>query len=194
MKNTGRVLPVLLGWLAIAAGAALLLAGCSLDYRPLESVDRLLEETPDAVLIHFTHTVATGGATLRTLQAERAEIFDRRKETRLQQVYWVEYAADGSMLSEAWAERAVWRSDREEARISGSISLHSYEERAWIYADSLSWEGEKRLLASGPGGTVTLKRENGTTVQGRGFRADFRRRQVTFAEQVQGTYVSDEGD
>ncbi len=168
----------------------LLLAGCSLDYRPLEMADRLREETPDAILIDFTHTVVSGEVKVRTLQAQRAEIFDRKKETRLEKVYWVEYAEDGSMLTEAWADRAVWNQEHEDARISGNIIIHSFEERAWIYARDLSWQGAGRILSSEPSETVTLKRENGSTVQGRGFRADFRRRKVEFTGQVQGTYVS----
>lgn len=187
MRGRGRVLPALLGCLA-------LLAGCSLDYRPLESVDRLLEETPDAVLVNFTHTVTSGGLTVRLLQADRAEIFDRRKETRLSGVYWAEYATDGSLLSEAWAESAVWKAEREQARISGDISLHSYEEKAWIYADELGWEGTARLLTGEPGELVVLKREDGSSVQGRGFRADFRRRRIEFTAQVEGTYVPEAGE
>jgi LPS export ABC transporter protein LptC len=170
----------------------LLLAGCSLDYRPLQGAEQLREETPDAILINFTHTVVSGGALVRTLQAERAEIYDRKKETHLQKVYWVEYDEDGGLLSEAWADRAVWRPEREEAEVYGNIRLHSFEDRAWIHAQSLFWAGEGRVLTSRPEEPVVLEKENGSRVEGKGFQADFRRRRIEFAFQVQGTYVSEE--
>ena len=68
--------------------------------------EKLLEKTPETFLINFKHTIVSEGKGIVILEAERAEVFSREKGTFLWGLYLKEYAEDGSLLTEGWAERA----------------------------------------------------------------------------------------
>jgi hypothetical protein len=83
----------------------------------------------------------------------------------------------------------VYHTDTENAEISGKVSVHSASEKGDVSADSLSWANKEKLLTAPPGERVTIHKDDGTSISGRGFVGDFRTRQVTFSGPVQGTYV-----
>ncbi len=154
--------------------------------------EKLLEETPKTILINFKHTIVSEGKGVVVLEAERAEVFSQEKGTFLWGLYLKEYAGDGALLIEGWAERAVWYSDNEKASISGSIYLYSYDERAGIQAEELTWEKQGKNLSSEEDELIVIKKDDGSFLQGRGFEANFREKKIHFFKGVKGSYVWEE--
>ena len=170
----------------------LLLISCSLDYEQARVAESIPGQTPETILIDFTHTVVVGGRVWVILEAARAETYGERKEIVLQGVHFREYDERGNLLTEARAEEAVFSTDSEDATVSGSIMIYSPEEQAALTAGRLSWTREGRRLVAGDGQTVRLQKDDGTFVEGLGFSADFRRKKLEFASRVRGSYVWEE--
>jgi LPS export ABC transporter protein LptC len=169
--------------------AALILSGCSLSYEEAHLAEDLAGETPDTVMLNFQHTVVNEGRVWVRLSAERAESFGQRKEVVLVEVRFQEYNAAGQLVTEARADRAKFNVASEDATAGGAIVIRAPEEKATLSASSLSWFKEGKRLESGAGETVRLEKEDGSFVEGTGFKADFRRRRLEFASSVRGSYV-----
>jgi len=170
----------------------LLLISCSLDYEQARVAESIPGQTPETILIDFTHTVVSGGRVWVILEADRAETYSERKEIVLEGVYFREYDEEGYLLTEAQAERAVFSTDSEDATVSGSIVIYSQEEKASLQASQLFWTREGRRLVAEDGQTVRLQKDDGSFVEGQGFSADFRRKKLEFASRVRGSYVWEE--
>jgi LPS export ABC transporter protein LptC len=178
--------------LFLAALLTLLLPCCSLDYEQARVAESISGETPETILVNFTHTVMSGGKVWVVLEADRAETYGDRKEIVLENVLFREYGEQGNLLTEARADRAVFSTDSEDATVSGSIVIYSPEDQAALRASRLSWTREGRRLVADDGQTVRLQKDDGTFVEGRGFSADFRRKKLEFASRVRGSYVWEE--
>jgi LPS export ABC transporter protein LptC len=170
----------------------LLVISCSLDYEQARVAESIPGQTPETILIDFTHTVVAGGRVWVILEADRAETYSERKEIVLEGVYFREYDEEGNLLTEARAEEAVFSTESEDATVSGSIVIYSPEEQAALKAGQLSWTREGRRLVAGDGQTVRLQKDDGSFVEGQGFSADFRRKKLEFASRVRGSYVWEE--
>jgi LPS export ABC transporter protein LptC len=173
---------------------AVLLAGCSLNYEEARFAESMAGGTPDTIMVNFRHTVVNEGKVWVKMAAERAESFGERKEIVLRGVRFEEYNSAGKLVTEAQADRAVFNVGSEDASASGAIAIRAPEEKAALSATSLSWFKEGKRLEAGPGETVRLEKEDGSFVEGRGFKADFRRRRLEFGSSVRGSYVAGEGE
>lgn len=174
------------------AFAALLLAGCSLDYREAEAGESMGENIPDTVLYGVTHRVVKESRLAVSFQAERVENYTKKKETILESLQFTEYGDEGEPLTEGRAGSVLFHTDNENAELSGSVRVRSYKEKATVTTGSLAWVKDKRLLNGDPEETVTLEKEDGSYVSGRGFQGDFRAKTVRFAGPVVGMFVYDE--
>jgi LPS export ABC transporter protein LptC len=179
---------------AAAALAALLVAGCSLDYREAEAEETLAESIPDTVLYGVTHRVVKESRLSVSFEAQRVENYTKKKEMFLESVQFTEYGDGGEPVTEGRAGSVLFHTDTENAELNGSVSVHSYEEKATVTTGALSWVKDKRLLNGAPDETVTLEKEDGSFVSGRGFQGDFRVKIVHFTGPVAGTYVYEDKD
>ncbi len=181
--------------LAGAAPALVLIAllgSCSIDYKGAASEEQSTEGIPDTVAVNVRHLVHRDGHVTVQLEAARAESFNSRNETVLTDVRFATYDDAGSVVSEGDARRVVYHTDTENAEISGGVHVHSSKEKGDVTTDSLSWENKTRKLTAPPQELVTIRKDDGSLLEGRGFTGDFTRRELTFNGPVQGSYVSQE--
>jgi hypothetical protein len=181
------------------AAAALVLAilaavGCSLDYREMEAEDAIAEGTADSILYGVKHRIVKDSLLAVSFEAEKVENYAKRKQTILESLQFEEFGNVGEILTEGRAGSVIYHTDTENAELSGSVSVRSYTEKATVTTGSLSWVKEKRLLTGGPEETVTLEKEDGSYVSGRGFLGDFRIKAVHFSGPVMGIYVTEDKD
>ena len=182
-------LPALKALLALPALLAAALGGCSLNYEEARVGEELAAEIPETVMTGFTHTVVNEGRIWVKMAAERAASYGKTKRIVLAGVRFEEYDAQGGLATEASADWAVYHTDSENAEVEGDILIRSAQEKASLAASGLSWVKEGRRLEGGPGQSVRIAKEDGSFLEGRGFKADFRRRRLQFAEGVSGGYV-----
>jgi LPS export ABC transporter protein LptC len=174
---------------AAAALALCLLAGCSLDYQEATAAEQAAANTPDTVAIGLVHKIHKGGRLSLQLEASRAESYDSRNQTVLTNAHFVEFDVKGATATEGRARTVVFHSDTENAEISGAVHVHSTMEKGDVSADSLSWVNKTKILVAPPSETVTITKDDGSSLSGSGFKGDFRKREVTFSGPVKGTYV-----
>ena len=174
-----------------ALASAMLLAGCSFDYRSTELDDELAEEVPNTVANGVVHTVMSGDRVTAVLRIDRVESYDERDLLILSGIHFTEFDADGLVTTEAWAERAEYRSETGDARAEGSVVVSSDREDARITATGLNWSDSERLLTGDDGAQVVLEWGDGSRLDGTGFEADVARRIVRYLGPVSGSLVFD---
>jgi LPS export ABC transporter protein LptC len=174
-----------------ALASAMLLAGCSFDYRSTELDEELAEEVPNTVANRVVHTVMSGDRVTAVLRIDRVESYDERDLLILSGIHFTEFDADGIVTTEAWAERAEYRSETGDARAEGSVVVSSDREDARISATGLNWSDSERILTGDDGAQVVLEWGDGSRLDGTGFEADVARRIVRYLGPVSGSLVFD---
>jgi LPS export ABC transporter protein LptC len=181
-----RVLPIALSC------AALLAAGCSLDYQAAEQMTaEPSEKVPDTVATTMIYRVVKDSRLSLELTAGRAESWSADQRTILSDVSFSELDPDGKPLTSGSAGGVVFHDDTEDAEISGGVQVYSASEQATVETGSLDWKSKLRLLTAPEGETVRIAKDDGSRLEGRGFTGDFRRREFSFAGPVEGTYVQE---
>jgi LPS export ABC transporter protein LptC len=175
-----------------AAAVFLALAGCSMNYSAAEVAEKAGAGVPDTVAVGVVHKIFKNGHLSFILEASQAETFNSQKETIISNAHFEELDDKGKVVTNGQAGQIVYHSDTENAEISGSVSVHSASEKAMVSADSLGWENKEKRMSAAPGETVTVRKDDGSFLQGTGFVGDFRTRQVTYSGRVEGTYVWEE--
>lgn len=174
-----------------ALASAMLLAGCSFDYRSTELDEELAEEVPNTVANGVEHTVMSGDRVTAVLRIDRVESYHDRDLLILSGIHFTEFDADGLVTTEAWAERAEYRSETGDARAEGSVVVSSDREDARITATGLNWSDSERILTGDDGAQVVLEWGDGSRLDGTGFEADVARRIVRYLGPVSGSLVFD---
>lgn len=180
--------------------AAALLAGCSFDYRPTSLEDQLAEAVPNTVLRGVEHTVVRDGRIAAVLRVDRVESYDERDVGVLSGIHFTEFDRSGSVVTEAWADRAEYHLETDDARAEGSVVVESRRDDARIAADAMRWRESERMLTSdgaeadgseAGSGEVVIERGDGSRVTAAGFEADVARRVIRFMGPVSGRLAAD---
>jgi len=174
---------------AVVFAAALLVAGCSLNYQEAAAEETAAEGVPDTVALGLVHKIHKNGKLSLELEAARAETYGAAAKTILTDAHFIEYDDQGGKATEGRAQKVIYHTDTENAEISGSVNVHSASEKGEVSAESLSWTNKERRLVAPPDERVTIRKDDGSSISGRGFQGDFRTREVIFSGPVQGTYV-----
>ena len=167
-------------------------AGCSLDYSGTRMPEDLSEMVPETVFIDFTQVQVEDGAIQSRLEARKAENYTRKKEMVLENVRFEEYGDDEELITVGNADRAVLHTDTDDAELSGNIRFYSLEENTTIEASNLYWNAKEETLQGGQDDTVTVIKDDGSRMEGKGFRTDFTLREIVFSNGVTGIYVKEE--
>jgi LPS export ABC transporter protein LptC len=178
--------------LRIAAVAAFLGTGCSLEYQELaESLD---DETPSLRMSSVTVVTVEEGREKFRIQAETLEDYENTFRRLIRGAEFIEYDREGEVRTRGRADRVEFDTRTDNAVLEGNISFTSRKDSASVAADYLEWNDAERRLSGRPEGEVYLERENGTQIRGFGFSADFPSRVFRFSRGVSGRYVYDSGD
>jgi len=168
---------------------AALLAACSIDYGTAGAEEKAAEGVPDTVAVDLLHRVHKDGHLSVELFASKAVSFNDKNETVLTNARFATYDDKGEKSTDGQARTVVYHTDTENAEISGGVRVHSATEKGDVSADALYWENKTKKLTAPIGEQVTIRKDDGSSLSGRGFSGDFSRRQLSFTGPVQGTYV-----
>lgn len=152
----------------------------------------LEESIPQLVIKNFKHTEISKGQLSFLVVAERAEIFDERKQTKLYGMTFFEYDAAGKIVTNGKADEATFEIESEDALLTGNIEIYSKKQEAYITSNSFTWRKATKMLTGETNDTVFLSKEDGSTVEGEGFEANFKYNTITFSSNVTGSYVTKE--
>lgn len=165
------------------------LTGCSLNYKEGEEGTELEDTVPDLVFTNFVHTSVNGQKLVFQLQAERAQLYNRKQTTVLTKVRFVEYDDAGAVAIDGRAGSAVYHTDSENADLSGGVYGYSAADKVSFSANSLYWKKDERLLQSKGKEVVRIEKDDGSYIEGVYFTVDAARKTLTFDAAVHGRYM-----
>ncbi len=162
-----------------------LFLACSIDYG-----DPLVEsfrDIPNALLEGFEQVSVRANSPSFRLRAELIESYNAKGIDILREVEINEYDERGEVLTSGRAASATVNQQSRDGSFR-EITVYSRRQRAEITANDLEWKDNLRQLRSSPQGLVTLRREDGISLEGRGFFADFKKSILSFEAEVKGIY------
>jgi LPS export ABC transporter protein LptC len=165
---------------------------CSLDYQDNQGTQELSDQIPEVIFTGFSHTAVKESKLVFTLEAEEAQLFQKQKRTVMTGVRFRQYDDNGKISIEGHANRAVYFTDTENAEIYGAVFFRSNQEEITMYAESLFWDHQQRMLTANAGEAVRIVKDDGSSISGRGFSADARKKSINYSSGVQGTYVHED--
>jgi LPS export ABC transporter protein LptC len=177
-----------------AAAIVLAVSACSLDYDQVRVAEEISADVPETIIFDFEHTVVRNGRRAFSIRAEASRSFPDQEQQLLEGIYFAEFDKNEDIVTEGIADRATLYTDTENVEIYEGIEFYTRREEAGLTAEYLFWNDEQRLLTSNPDDSVTLQRDDGSEVEGRGFRADMKYKTMSFERDVQGVYVSEDDD
>ena len=166
--------------------------GCSFDYNKMGEKDQLADTIPETILYNITQVRVRNGTISSKIAADKIETFKNKNIMYITKLHYTEISRTGETLTEGWADKATYYTDTENAEISGNIYFYSTEEKAGVHADYLNWDNQAKILTSRPGEKVTVSRDDGSYVEGFGFRANFKLKEITFSGNVKGIFIDEE--
>ncbi|MEW5814294.1 MAG: LPS export ABC transporter periplasmic protein LptC [Spirochaetota bacterium] len=169
-----------------------LLFTCSFNYEAAMIAEDISEEVPETIQYDFTLTRVSGTQPEFNVSAARAESYKKKKQTVLSYVLFQEFNEKHEVITEGIADHLLFFSETENAEMSGNLSFYSVKEKARIKGEYLLWQKENEILTSKPENTILLQRDSGSWVEGSGFEADFRLKNVRFSGSIRGKYISDD--
>jgi LPS export ABC transporter protein LptC len=168
------------------------LAACSFDYGFGGGEDLGL---PDMEMDDVEYVRVRNGEPQVRFRAERAERYEDRQLMELRNFYFEQFTDHGETVDSAGrASSARVELDSGNIGISGGVSLSVDSENITIETESITWKDRERQLSAGPEDLVRISRDDGTSFQGLGFKANTRSRDWEFSGASNGVYVEDDGE
>jgi LPS export ABC transporter protein LptC len=160
---------------------------CSFDYGGSNGEDLGL---PDIVMDDVEYVRIRDGEPQVRFLAERAERFEKRQLMEVQNFSFEQFTNRGEQVDSAGqASSARIELDSGNIGISGGVSLSVDSENIIIETENISWDDRERQLAVTPEDTVRIFRDDGTSFQGYGFKANTRSRTWEFSGSISGVYI-----
>jgi LPS export ABC transporter protein LptC len=172
--------------------ASLLVPGCSFDYGERGGEDTGL---PDLVMNDVEYVRVRDGDPQVRFQAERAERYENQQLMELRNFSFEQFSNHGGEIdSSGRAAAARVELDSGNIGISGGVSLSVDSEDITIETERLDWQDKERQLSGDPEAPVRIFKDDGTSFQGRGFRANTRSRNWEFTGSVGGSYIHEDDE
>ena len=171
-----------------------LAAACTFDYKEAMLEEEISGGTPNAVIVNVEETVIKKGVMSYRLKAEKAEAYDKKNLTVFTNIQFVEYDKTGEAATEGEVGKANFYSDTENMEFDKSFRIESRQQGYYIKGDSILWDGEKKILSSDFEKEVTIGKDDGSYITGRGFNSKAANKSFNFAGGVEGIYVSEDKD
>jgi len=166
-----------------------LFISCSLDYSSAIIAEDLSEKVPETTLINFKQIKVENGKITRKVTAGSAENYTKTKQTIFLNLQFFDYNKNGEITTEGKADKVIFKTDSEDAEISGNIYFYSHTENTEIFAEILIWKNKEKILSSQPDKLVRLyRKKDNSFIMGKGFEADLRLKQIVFINGVTGRY------
>ncbi|MCL2294879.1 MAG: LPS export ABC transporter periplasmic protein LptC [Spirochaetes bacterium] len=169
-----------------------LLFSCSFDYRAAMLADEIGAGTPNAIIINLEETVVRRGVVAYRLRADRAEVFERDNLTVFTNIGFTEYTRRGEIATQGEVGHANFFSDTENMEFYDLFRIESLQQGYFITGETIFWDGRNRTLAADFDQKVTIGREDGSFIRGRGFSAGASDNSFKFEGGVEGVFVSED--
>ena len=168
------------------------ISACSLEYE--DSMSETLDASiPTSRLYDVRRVQVQGGNPKISFEAEEAVVWEEKEETELFEFVFNEFDEQRDVITTGEADYLLI-SDSNDAEITGNIYGYSSRNEASIRAESLNWLDENRELSSAGDSEVVIEMDNGSVMEGRGFKADMYTNTTGFSSEISGVLESQSED
>ena len=170
----------------------LVISACSLEYD--NSISESLDESiPTSRLYEVKRIQVQGGQPKVRFDADEAVVWEEKEQTELFEFVFNEFDEERTVITRGEADYLLI-SDSNDAEISGNIYGYSSRNEASIRAESLNWLDESRELSSSGESNVVIEMDNGSVMEGQGFKADMYTNSTSFESGISGIIESGSED
>ena len=176
----------------IFAAMLILISGCRLNYKEADITDTFSDSVPNSILTSFSQTVVENKATAYTVEADRAELYDKTPATYFENISFKEFDSEGNVGTEGAARKATYYSNNDNIIFDGDMIINSMEQDFIVRSNYMEWDNKNRILKSRDDTPVTIEQGEGTYISGRGFISDAASKTFTFLEKAEGRFFKEE--
>lgn len=176
------------------AGLLLLIfvSSCSINYDEAMIGSKILENTPDTILYSFIYTDCENGHKNFSIYADKAETFDQKQQTVLKGLVFQQFDDNNNVISEGKAYRGIIFTESNNVEITGNLVIYSSREESRINTSGLYWDNDTKTLTGKPDKAITITKDSGTIIRGKGFTGNMKEKIYTLTSDVSGEYVYEE--
>ena len=168
------------------------LFSCSMDYEDIQNDNAIGNNIPDSIIKDFLYTSVDDGSIVFRIYAEVSENYSQKNETHLKKVIFQELNTKNEIITEGTAEKGTIFTESNDAELSGSITIYSAENKAKITSDYMYWKDSEKILTGSVNGKVTIIKNSGTEISGKGFKGDLKTKTFNFENAVRGVYHNED--
>jgi LPS export ABC transporter protein LptC len=169
----------------------LLSESCSLTYEK----DQLPQpdQVPQMAFETLHQTGVKDGRILYTMESDRADVYQTKKQMLLKNFQFQEYDPQGALASRGEAASATIDTATNDARIEGGLKARSIEQGVTLevggQSGGLTWSNDDRILKTDPKTAVQLSKDDGSKIEAYGLLLDLGSNTMELEEGVRGTWT-----
>ena len=167
------------------------ISSCTLDYSGSNLIQDLSEEIPNTVIYKYKTVEVQNGKPVLEIKADIAEVYNSKEVTYLKNVEFYNYK-DKEVNNHGKSNSAILNMKSGDAQLSGAIVIESIKDETYLEAETLNWIDDEKILSSSHDDSVLVRDSDGSSLQGKGFSADIKRKSILFEGRTEGVYTTDE--
>ena len=168
-------------------GAVVFMFSCSVKYEDQNKEVVKSQDVPDTMMENFKIIKMKKNVPYVEVSAARAEIYDSQNRTILFDTQFLEYDPNNQdIITKGKADKVEYFNDTENADLSGNLNFYSKKEEIEISGESILWNSELKSIESRDKDLMFLKKDDGSILEGYGFKADLKRSVFSFSGNVKG--------
>lgn len=163
-----------------------LLAGCTINYNEQGQVKKS-EEIPDSVMENFNLVQMKNNSPFTVVKADRTEIYNSKNKTLLYNIEFTEYdSEDQRVITKGNAGLVEYDNETENAQLTKGLNFYSESEEIDITGEEIYWTKETKTIESNMEDSIKVVKEDGSVIEGYGFKADLKNSTFSFKKGVTG--------
>lgn len=165
---------------------AFLLVGCTINYNDQAQIKKS-EEIPDSIMEDFNLIKMKNNAPFTEVKAERTEIFNSKNKTLLYNIEFIEYdSKDQRIITKGEAGLVEYDNETENAQLTNGLNFYSESEEIDITGKEIYWTKDTKTIESNLKDPIKVVKEDGSVIEGFGFKADLKNSTFSFEKGVSG--------
>ncbi len=171
---------------------SLLFLSCSFNYEEVQLAENLDSEIADIEMfdttIHFVR-----GTTLR-IHLSEVRIFSQKDIYNLYDLEFQELDKKKEVRMEGRADKASIRTDNNDVTLEGDIQVRSNTDNVELQTNFIQWKDKEKIIQGSESDLLSLKRDDGSKIEGYGFEGDAESRSFTLHSGILGELVVEESE
>ncbi len=166
---------------------------CSFEYEQLLTDDQK-QEIPDVSLYTISERVYDEGEQILELRSDRVQVFEKQGIHKIMGLSFTHFDDDGDIAvrgSSGFASRDL---NNDDILLSETVDIYITENSYRIRGEEFLFSPEQNLIWAAPDIFVELLKDDGTSLQGRGFIADLLLQEIRFENGVRGILIDEEDE